>query len=902
MSEKSYLNIYFPINNLNPQGWISEFITPIIKKTGQNRSSEAVIFYDRPNEETIKILNKAKIPDEKIKQFVDTRNKVNEDKMIFLNGGLHDILEVDAKYRDSTLTEKELKQYTLFMSTIKPYQAAFLQHYIRLQYGFRKNKNEEFKFIDLPFTQHVDTKFILSPAKNKSEGAGIVSVSTDNKLNIVTHLTSEIRISFVFSNLKYLSREINERGEEVSEEANKEKFPYGFSFMKVLENINTDKEILRLEYGRKVSRGFVEAMNSSDLKRQLGSDLDAQALADIIERKEKKVYLLNKFSNSFSFDENGFINIDVSYYNFHDTALNSINNVIVPTNINIIKENKENLEIIKKYNVLKQKIIELEEKLTSLKKEKEIAKKDKFTSEQETALIKDITDELGRTNKTFNLLKRSLKPSLTTVFLDKIKEQFQMFAINFNTNKEDKKFIINTNIFAVEPNDGTFLKIFDYSSQYDVNEYLKSPKLFNTQSDDPQDLLTRVFSRIFNSPYDATKTTKRYGNITFFPLKALFSAAYSFLSEDEKKQVPHILFGNVLMKVGEQVCSVNIGDLLIETSIFQKWYYDKIFRKDRLEYSFGAFVVDIINDLVPEVIYRNRVGFDDKAPLVAIRKIEYYLQTSPIPQNLKNKLYVSDNKDNLLTFAKFLSRNPTTDPKPLLYLTQVNNASSQITSPIFTNLGNSVFNFNEFEDSKRGIPHIKIGADGGSVLSVNFNSSDFPKIRTAFAMESLADKASRYFVFYYQLSLNMIGNNMFNYDSVICVPSSPLGIDTEKYNIGINGYYKVKSYQDSISSDNYTTSATADWVHSPKISNREKKQETPTAVSDKIILDFISSDVNKPINYITELLQNDANTIINSELQKMLSPEKTKDQEVKKDKKEDKVEVVKNVDREEFSI
>ena len=67
--------------------------------------------------------------------------------------------------------------------------------------------------------------------------------------------------------------------------------------MKVLENINTDKEIIRLEYGRKVSPGFIEAMSSSDFKSQLG-DLDPQELADIVYEKYKQQFKL------FNYDRN----------------------------------------------------------------------------------------------------------------------------------------------------------------------------------------------------------------------------------------------------------------------------------------------------------------------------------------------------------------------------------------------------------------------------------------------------------------------------------------------------------------------------------------------------------------------------------------------------------------------
>ena len=108
---------------------------------------------------------------------------------------------------------------------------------------------------------------------------------------------------------------------------------------------------------------------------------------------------------------------------------------------------------------------------------------------------------------------------------------------------------------------------------------------------------------------------RSYGNIMFFPLKALFFAAYSFLNDDEKTKIPHMLFSNVMMKVGTSECSINIGDLLVESTTFQKWYYNKFFQKDRIDYPFGSFISDIMEDLVPQATYKNKVGFDSRAPI-----------------------------------------------------------------------------------------------------------------------------------------------------------------------------------------------------------------------------------------------------------------------------------------------
>ena len=50
----SKLNVYFPMINLNPQGWISQFITPVLAKTGKNRDELANLIYDSfPSKENL---------------------------------------------------------------------------------------------------------------------------------------------------------------------------------------------------------------------------------------------------------------------------------------------------------------------------------------------------------------------------------------------------------------------------------------------------------------------------------------------------------------------------------------------------------------------------------------------------------------------------------------------------------------------------------------------------------------------------------------------------------------------------------------------------------------------------------------------------------------------------------
>lgn len=896
------LNVYFPVNNLNPQGWISEFITPIIVKTGKNKDELSTLFYNSSfptnNEAGINTIISLKkvFKDDSFQNFLSLRQKNEKEKLLYLNGNFLDLFEVDETLKDSSLDDVEFKKYTLFMSNIKPYQAAFLQSYIKLSYGFRENTKQPFKFIDFPFTQKFDLDFILNNKSARSEGSGIVDVSVNNKFNLATHINSEININYFFGNLKYLTQEITENGSPLAP-GQKSPSPYGFSFTKLIANLDTSREIIRLEYGRRVAKGFETVVKDSDLK-------------GIIERREKKVYLLNKFQHTFNFDERGNISLGASYYNFHDASLFEANNIAVPSytkeNIGVLRLEEKYGNILKKYDEGKKQVKELEDLLKDAKQKKEAPIVDKSASQQSDQTIDEITKSLAKLNKNLNILKRSIKSDLTTVFLDKIKEQGQLFGIKFNTNKNGDNFSIKTKVFLVNPtfknSKNDFLDIFTYETEYNRDQFKNNSKIkefFKSDGQNLEDLLTRTLARIFNSPYNEESNNKTYGQIMFFPLKALFSAAYSFLSEEEQNSLPTFLFGNVLMKVGDSVCSINVGDLLVETGVFQKWYYNSYYKKDKLEYSFGTFIQDLAKELMPEILYRNRVGFDDKAPISAVKLNQYYLK-GKVSKDIRNSVYLDDNIENLKSLSNLISKRPSENLSPLIYVGQLTNLTTQIGSPLFSKYGNVYFNFNEQQDAERGIMHIKVGADGGMLTGVGFNAQDFQKIRTALALESLADKASRYFFFYYSISLEMLGNNMFNYDSVVCVPSTPLGIDTEENDIGIAGYYKVKETRDSISeSGEYRTSAQADWIYNPKNSSREKQKITSAPTRKGRIGDSLPESVTNPINYIIEFLENDPSTIINSQLKNFAKPEEKTEEKGKSDNSP-KQEPAKNLDKKEF--
>jgi hypothetical protein len=867
------LNVYFPINNLNPQGWISEFITAVINRSSIKRDPLANLFYDESLDSISETLSRKTILGTKgAKEYKSVRARNEDPKLIFINGKYLDIFEVDSSIRDSTASKEELRVYTEFLSRAKPYQLAFLQPYIKLSYGWRDNPKDEFQFYDFPFTQAYNSEASLLSSTNgglenisRVDGTGIVSLDVENEYSIGVPIRSTVKIDFVFGSMKELTREREISGFYKNP-------PKDFSLMKILSYMDNSKEVIKLEYGRKVMPGFIEVAGIENPKN----------LIDILNRKEKKTIFLSKSRNSFSFDDKGVIRIGVEYYNFSSTTINEPNCVTIPADNNMnqayLKLPEEKYKLLKNFRNLENKSKSLEEKISGVASglAEKISKQDEDEINEN---INRLTKELKETNKTLNTIKRSIKSETTSYLLDKIKSQGQLFSVSFHSKKEKEVFSISTKISLVSPETGTIIPVYKIPFSYDGGKLLEDARIKSRISEDKsfESKLKRILSRVFNAPYDDTSSdeSKTYGHLMFFPLKALIYAGFSNLSLKERETMPYMIFGNVLMRINDKTCSINIGDLLIETTTFQTWFYEKYFKTDMLDYNFGRFIQDILDDLVPEASFRNPVGFSDGSPFSLVSRVDGYIK-GPVSIDLKRQLYLNKSDEELGMFTKYLERFPTSNgSNPILYYGQLTNPTSQISSPTFSNLGVEEFSYNEFKDAEKGIPHIKIGSDGGFYTELGFEAQDFSKVRSAYMLEALANKASRYFQFQYSLNLTTIGNNLFEASSVICVPSNPLGISSDTHDPGISGYYKVISTSDSISADlMYLTKARCNHVFDPNSRQLDKKRPKENPTSREWINDSVPLRETDPILYIGQLLDNDINAIINLEAEKASVPKK----------------------------
>lgn len=883
MPNTKELNLFFPLNDLDPMGWLNDFITPQIM---EDKESIAYSMFYRDYDTITNAETK-----NKIKSFLttaeskdgekflfnnflsaNTRKFVNEKDFIFINGKYSDILENNISSRKLSLgPESDMKKYVLFMNNIKPHQMAFFQPYVRLYYGWKddpKNKKEKFKFIEFPFSQYFELDKILENNNSFLEGSGIQNVSIDTQFTIGTKRNCRISIDYFFGNMNVLTRKLDAPDGENPK--------YGFSFMKTFSNMGIKKEVLQLEYGYYVD---------PTLEDQHGIPSE---ICSLINRREVRKFGILKTSHRFSFNKEGGIKISVDYVNLAEAYLNSDNNVMIPTaeslaNVNtlnrrIAKRSKGALELITNYKNQKLQLEKTKEKIedTLQAQVSEPREVDRNRSSLEDGLrrkrnqIDQLKLEEAKLNKTINSLKRSIIPFFKNLFLEIIKSNYDLYSITFNTKKSKQNYSFNTELNLISPNTGKEIKIADLSSkEYPIQEFYAD----NTIPQNVNENLENILNRIFNTPRNSENSNSRENHILFFPLRALIRAAYQTLRDSdtgETETIPSFIFGNLTCRVFDKTFNINVGNILIEVTAFQKWMHNKFIKNGIIDISFGRFINEIMDDLVPDAVYRNKT-YPQATTRITIPDYNptFYIKNSFFDSPIKSFVeHVADDSLMFLMSEYIYNSYEAPDTKPLIIYSKLNiSTHKETTANNYSVSSNKQLRLNEIEDASRGIPYLYIGSDGGMFMDADFNQIDLKGLRTAIALQSLTDDNSSYFYYKYTISANVFASSIFNHGSIICVPTPPFGLVGSDYDLGIVGYYKVKGLRETIDAGGrYRSNITADWFWDGGTAGKRGALLTSDTTQGKTvaeIYDYVPAEAYDPKEYVKLLIESDINTLVN---------------------------------------
>jgi len=335
---------------------------------------------------------------------------------------------------------------------------------------------------------------------------------------------------------------------------------------------------------------------------------------------------------------------------------------------------------------------------------------------------------------------------------------------------------------------------------------------------------------------------KTYGNFFFFPLRALISTAFNIVDEKFAANLPIICLGNMVTRSLGKEYWVNIGDILIEVHVFQKWFYRNVIAPGRTKWPFGQFMDSIMEELVPIALTGH--PSDQFAPPTNFGPITKESLEVPHSWNKKKKTSGGDGliapkglmsnltdstfydilninpdykhvkaADAILahkTFGDFLSEikkdKKSTGSHSLFYYRQYATTSvteTEAASPLLRDMGQRTFN--RMVDHGDGMYHLVVGEDKGPLKKIDFKYIDNSALRTALWLDKYVDGVSQFLKQPYEATPTMVGNNLFFKGAFFVVPVNPLGIEDED-DPGIRGYYRIDSVTDLITMGEYTTS------------------------------------------------------------------------------------------------
>jgi len=475
-------------------------------------------------------------------------------------------------------------------------------------------------------------------------------------------------------------------------------------------------------------------------------------------------------------------------------------------------------------------------------------------------------------NKKINAVKKATALALQNVLLEIIAHERQLFKISFRSLPEGlstvkPSFALQTEVTALRskkriesslkklkmPVAGLSRKdrqkFFDKSnvsaikySEFELSEVVKEFESVlkrkntagryilnlltgndpeNSKIDFKEELKTRVHAllcALTNCGHAAEaggleQRHRSFGNFLFFPLRALISAVYEVAGWKRRYQ-PSVALGNIIIRSLDEELWVNLGDILIEVSVFKEWFYKHVESVDRGQWAFGDFMNSVIYDLVPRALMGSKTNFGS-----IVR--EPYQVTEKWAKSKKGKAEglfgdlaadptsataaVAAGKA-MADLAVEVKKEQSDQATSLLYYRQFatpTGGDTEAVTPMLQSMGER--NFNRWKDHRDGMYHLVVGEDRGILKTIDFSYLDNSGLRTALWLDTLVDSAAKFLKQPYQASPTMIGNNLYDKGAYFVISHNPLGI-SDVDDPGIRGYYRIDSLTDVISMGEYTTS------------------------------------------------------------------------------------------------
>jgi len=878
-SSNNSINLFFPLvkGGLNKQQFVSDILGAQIQRGTSlaSRSSLAKVIYDDQ-------FPKDLVPglDQKVHNSILALRKEGKENIVSFNPNFHQEFEESYSAIKETDPNEQRKynEYVKFMTKIGTTELSVMQPFIKLIYRYRKNKGQDWKELVMPFpsfTTEEEFMPILSSKFARGDGCGIESLSVDRKFPLfgnILHATANM--SFYFQNLGVLTREIKFANRDL---------PTPFSFMKVMAPLSQETEQLVVEYGYSLNTKFTDPT------------IIPPHIQEEILRRERKRFILNYYKHDFGLEQNGSVKLTVNYTTKQDFDILKVSSDIsLPDNTKEISvlgaENEKIKGFLFSYSEKRKKRKELEKSIkesrTQIQKRKNSARI-QGQSQQSNDIVKverrleiDKKD-LKALNVEINNLKEKLSLYVKPTFVDSMMSHMELFKVSFTTKvglsetDRTRKFSMNSTLSLVTRESGTDklkdIKLFEIPTSFsvgDVKENLIISELEGRSEKEKQTLVDNIVSSAFNAPKGLKAIAdgnKKFGDILFFSARSLIAAAYRQLNDEDRKTVHYTSLGNLNARSLGKDYVINLGDVLIELTYFQKWFYEYYTKKRRLVFTLGEFVEDVLKKLIPSILEDNTVDIFGRPRVGSVQRTNYLTDLVPSGQtsDLFKEIYHTTNKNKLRQLSGRVKRTSETrtsrEIRSFVHYSLVRNPSSPVGSAYLKKkVADS--NFREDNDIEYGIPHIKIGADEGLLKNISFSAADFPGYRTAMWGENLKDTATNLLRYHYSAQVDTIGNNVFFKGGFFGIPPNLLGIENDDFDPGISGYYAINSVSDSISLGSYSTGIRGTWFWNPRTA-KAKGGEPIKDGQDKEDLVVPSRVVLSMVGYLEDVIRLDSETL-----------------------------------------
>lgn len=783
----------------------------------------------------------------------------------------------------------EKKKYVNFLMNITPAQASAFTPYMRIftktrppASEGRKNRSK-WEEKDIIFKTFTDINPILNSSFTRGASAGIKKMSMERHLEHRGASQSYyFTIDFFFSSMKTF---IN--GHHIDPLRGTTDRDY----IKLIKNLGGQttecrdgkeviipEERLNIEYGWKIA-------DSTPF------DLIPNEIKEIVQRRERKSFALSWFKHDFSFTQTGEIDLSVRYIGTPEELMYK-NTTDVDEEQNDIVGLDNEIQISKiQDDEVKQKYKDLKEKRKLLRTYLKCSgSESKTTDEKELCMQKDKNKEIKKLKREISKIKKKVIVETSRSALNEMMDNKQVFQTVFLSETKTPRLkigirqVTRTGFGPVKLKDGDkrvsdplkgYIRV-DKPLKVDLKkikegvEFIDEKKKGKSVSSMEKEL-DKILAALTNS-----EEKKAFGNFFFFPLKALIDWACSRASKKKQEKMPIICLGNMITRSLGKDYWVNIGDILVEVGVFQRWFYDELINKERTKLTLGEFMDSVMNNLVPRVLYSYNTGYQPNTNQGMIQPYFYNARYKNVKELFSDTAKKQSdpkliNQTIVNKLVEEIKSSKSDDKVPFIYYSQKapDELSEMENNLFFGDLSNRAFNRSEDHDD--GMYHLTIGEDRGILQTIDFNYEDDEYLRNAILRDKGSDGMMPFLKYNYKGDARMMGNNLFSNGAYFVIANNPLGIRKED-DPGLLGYYEINRVSDNVSPGEYYTSVSAvNVVSGQKIAENKKKE------AEKKETKILKSHVHHRISdYIVDDLLQTPNMSKNYRLRKK-KEEKKKD-------------------------